>query len=295
VQDGKKDFEVARRKKLTTFNRSFVIAAFQDNDQAQQAIQDLMNSGFSRDQIRYSVRQGGGGITDDLVSMGIPQQEANYYNDQFQQGSTIVTVNTRDQQQQAYDILMRDGGTDFNTSQGQASNYGAYSTGTAATDATAATAATAANTVNTTATTGDQTQNIELRAEQLQPQTRWQQAGEVQLRKNVVAEQQTIDVPVTREEVYIQRQAVSGQPSDTPITDDGETIRVPVGEEQVDVNKQTVVTGEVTVGKRQVQETQQYTDTVRHEELDVDNQGNVNVQGNQGVVDTVDTTTDQNA
>jgi uncharacterized protein (TIGR02271 family) len=274
---------------MTTFNRSFVIAAFQDNDQAQQAIQDLMNSGFSRDQIRYSVRQGGGGITDDLVSMGIPQQEANYYNDQFQQGSTIVTVNTRDQQQQAYDILMRDGGTDFNTSQGQTSNYGAYST------ATDATAATAANTLNTATTTGDQTQNIELRAEQLQPQTRWQQAGEVQLRKNVVAEQQTIDVPVTREEVYIQRQAVSGQPSDTPITDDGETIRVPVGEEQVDVNKQTVVTGEVTVGKRQVQETQQYTDTVRREELDVDQQGDVNVQGDRGVVDTVDTTTDQNA
>ncbi len=272
---------------MTTFNRSFVIAVFQDGNQAQQAIQDLMNSGFSRDQIRYSARQGGGGITDDLVNMGIPQQEANYYNDQFQQGSTVVTVNTRDQQQQAYDILMRDGGTDFNSSQGQTSNYGAYSAGTAATTATTA------NTVNTATTTGDQTQNIELRAEQLQPVTRWQQAGEVELRKNVVSEQQTINVPVTREEVYIQRQNVAGgQVSDTPITDDGETIRVPVGEEQVDVNKQTVVTGEVSVGKRQVQETQQYTDTVRREELDVDQQGNVNVQGNQNLVDTTDT--DQN-
>lgn len=278
---------------MTTFNRSFVIAVFQDNNQAQQAIQDLLNSGFSRDQIRYSVRQGGGGITDDLVNMGIPQQEANYYNDQFQQGSTVVTVNTRDQQQQAHDILMRDGGTDFNSSQGQTSNYGAYSAGTAA---TAATAATTANTTNApTAPTGEQVQNIELRGEQLQPQTRWQQAGEVELRKNVVSEQQTVDVPVTHEEVYIQRQAVSGQPSDTPIGDDGETIRVPVGEEQVDVNKQTVVTGEVAVGKRQVQETQQYTDTVRHEELDVDQQGDVNVQGDQGLVNTVDTDTDQNA
>jgi uncharacterized protein (TIGR02271 family) len=281
---------------LTTYNRSFVIAAFQDENQAQQAIQDLMNSGFSRDQIRYSARRGGGGITDDLVSMGIPQQEADYYNNEFEQGHTIVTVNTRDQQQQAYDILMRDGGYDFNSSQGQRSTYGAYSAGTAGTAATTDTTAYAANA--TTVPTGEQAQNIQLRAEQLQPQTRWQQAGEVQLSKNVVAEQQTIDVPVTREEVYIQRQAVSGQVSDTPITDDGETIRVPVGEEQVDVNKQTVVTGEVAVGKRQVQETQQYTDTVRHEELDVNQQGNVNVQGDQGVVntvDTVDTDTDGNA
>jgi uncharacterized protein (TIGR02271 family) len=274
---------------MTTFNRSFVIAAFQDNDQAQQAIQDLMNAGFSRDQIRYSVRQGGGGITDDLVNMGIPQQEADYYNNEFQQGHTVVTVNTRDQQQQAYDILMRDGGYDFNSSQGQVSNY-------AANTATAATTATATSAQNvSTAQTGQEAQNIELRAEQLQPQTRWQQAGEVELRKNVVSEQQTVDVPVTHEEVYIQRQPVSGQVSDTPITDDGETIRVPVSEEQVDINKQTVVTGEVTVGKRQVQQTQQYTDTVRHEELDVDNQDNVNVQGDQNLANTVDTTTDQNA
>jgi uncharacterized protein (TIGR02271 family) len=274
-----------RRNKMTTFNRSFVIAAFQDNDQAQQAIQDLMNAGFSRDQIRYSVRQGGGGITDDLVNMGIPQQEADYYNNEFQQGHTVVTVNTRDQQQQAYDILMRDGGYDFNSSQGQASTY---AVNTAAT--------TAASTQNAaTVPTGQEAQNIELRAEQLQPQTRWQQAGEVELRKNVVAEQQTVDVPVTHEEVYIQRQPGSGQVSDTPITDEGETIRVPVGEEQVDINKQTVVTGEVAVGKRQVQQTQQYTDTVRREELDVENQGDVNVQGDQNLTNTVDTTTDQNA
>lgn len=281
---------------MTTSNRSFVIAVFKDNDQAQQAIQDLLNSGFSRDQIRYSVRQGGGGITDDLVNMGIPQREADYYNNEFQQGHTVVTVNTRDKQQQAYDLLMRDGGYDFNSSQGQTSSYAsgtAGTMGTAATGATAATAQTAANTTNAPTTqTGEQTQNIELRAEQLQPQTRWQQAGEVELRKNVVSEQQTVDVPVTREEVYIQRQPGSGQVSDTPISDQGETIRVPVGEEQVDINKQTVVTGEVTVGKRQVQETEQVTDTVRREELDVDRQGDVNVQGDQGLVNT---DTDQNA
>jgi uncharacterized protein (TIGR02271 family) len=281
---------------MTTFNRSFVIAAFQDNDQAQQAIQDLMNAGFSRDQIRYSVRQGGGGITDDLVNMGIPQQEADYYNNEFQQGHTVVTVNTRDQQQQAYDILMRDGGYDFNRSQGQASTYAANTASSAASTASGATSATTASTQNAaTVPAGEETQNIELRAEQLQPQTRWQQAGEVELRKNVVAEQQTVDVPVTHEEVYIQRQPGSGQVSDTPISDDGETIRVPVNEEQVDINKQTVVTGEVAVGKRQVQQTQQYSDTVRREELDVDNQGNVNVQGDQNLSNTVDTTTDQNA
>lgn len=271
---------------MTTLNRSFVIAVFQDNNQAQQAIQDLLNSGFSRDQIRYSARHGGGGITDDLVNMGIPQQEADYYNNEFQQGHTVVTVNTRDQQKQAYDLLMHDGGYDFNSNQGQRSNYAATTAGTAAT------AATAANTTNAaTVPTGEETRDIKLRAEQLQPQTRWQQAGEVELRKEVVSEQQTIDVPVTHEEVYIKRQPGSGQVSDTPISEESETIRVPVNEEQVDINKQTVVTGEVAVGKRQVQQEEEVTDTVKREELRVDRQGDVNVQGDQGLVDT---NTDQN-
>lgn len=268
---------------MTTFNRSFVIAVFQDNNQAQQAIRDLLDAGFSRDQIRYSARQGGGGIADDLTNMGLPQQEASYYNNEFEQGHTVVTVNTQDQQQQAHDLLMRDGGYDFNSSQGQRSHYGA---------ATAGAEATAANAANAATATGEEARNIKLRAEQLQPQTRWQQSGEVELRKDVVSEQKTVDVPVTHEEVYIERRPASGQVSDTPIAEEGETVRVPVSEEQVDVNKQTVTTGEVAVGKRQVQQNQQYSDTVKREELHVDRQGDTNVQGDQ---DLVDTDTDQNA
>lgn len=269
---------------MTTLNRSFVIAVFQDNNQAQQAIQDLMNAGFSRDQIRYSVSRGGGGIADDLTNMGVPGQEADYYNNEFQQGHTVVTVKTRDQQQQAYDLLMRDGGYDFNSNQGQRSSYD-YG-------AQAGTATSMPDTAGRPM--GEETEDIKLRAEQLQPQTRWQQGGEVDLRKDVVSEQRTIDVPVTHEEVYIERRPGSGQVSDTPITDDSETVRVPVNEQQVDVQKQTVETGEVAVGKRQVQQNQQYTDTVRREELHVDRQGDANLAGNRDLTDT-DTDTDQNA
>lgn len=269
---------------MTTLNRSFVIAVFQDNNQAQQAIQDLLNAGFSRDQIRYSARRGGGGIADDLTNMGIPRQEADYYNNEFQQGHTVVTVNTRDKQQQAYDLLMRDGGYDFNSSQGQRSNYGAQM----------GTAGTATDMANTAGMPMGKTEDVKLRAEQLQPQTSWQQAGEVDLRKDVVSEQQTIDVPVTHEEVYIERRPGSGQVSDTPISDadEEETLRIPVNEQQVDVQKQTVETGEVMVGKRPVQQEQQYADTVRHEELHVDRQGDAGLEGNRDMLNT-DTDTDR--
>jgi uncharacterized protein (TIGR02271 family) len=88
-----------------------------------------------------------------------------------------------------------------------------------------------------------------------------------------------MNVPITREEVYVERRPASGEVSDSPIGE-GEAIRVPVSEEQVNVSKQTVHTGEVSIGKRQVQETQQVSDTVRHDEARIEGKGDVNIEGN---------------
>jgi uncharacterized protein (TIGR02271 family) len=52
-----------------------------------------------------------------------------------------------------------------------------------------------------------------------------------------------------------------------------------VSAEQVNVAKQTVQTGEVSVGKRAVQESQQVTDTVRHEEARIERKGDANIEG----------------
>ena len=52
-------------------------------------------------------------------------------------------------------------------------------------------------------------------------------------------------------------------------------IRILVREEQVMLNKQTVVVEEIVVRKQQIQETQQITDTVKHEEVHVEHTGNI--------------------
>jgi len=52
-------------------------------------------------------------------------------------------------------------------------------------------------------------------------------------------------------------------------------IRVPLSEERVRVEKKPVVAEEVRVGKRQVQGTQRVTDSVRHEELRSEQDGDV--------------------
>ena len=130
-----------------------------------------------------------------------------------------------------------------------------------------------------TVSTADTGQTVRLREEELQARKTPVETGRVQLGKEVVEEQRSMEVPVTREEVTIERHPVERQPADAPIgASESETIRVPVREERVEVEKQPVVYEEVGVGKRQVSETQQVSDTVRREELRTDESGDVEVR-----------------
>jgi uncharacterized protein (TIGR02271 family) len=105
------------------------------------------------------------------------------------------------------------------------------------------------------------------------------QTGEVRVRKEVHTEHKTIEVPVKKEEVVIERRAVSsGQASSTGIGANQE-VRIPVTEEQVHVEKTPVVKEEVTVSKRTVTDTERVSGTLRKEEVKVEQKGNVNVHG----------------
>ena len=121
-------------------------------------------------------------------------------------------------------------------------------------------------------------QRIQLRGEMLRTHKERVQRGEVRLRKEVITENETVQVPVTREELVVERTAGSGQPVSGEIGRDQE-IRVPLSEERVRVEKQPVVNEEVRVGKRQVQTRQQVSDKVRHEELRIDKEGEVETEG----------------
>lgn len=126
-------------------------------------------------------------------------------------------------------------------------------------------------------TTGE-SRSVPIREEQLQATKQPVQTGEVQIGKEVITEEKTINVPVQREEVVIERRNFAPQAADQPIDDQGETIRIPVSEEQVSVQKTPVVTGEVRVGKQVVQDNQQVSDTVRREEAHIERQGDINVR-----------------
>jgi len=118
-----------------------------------------------------------------------------------------------------------------------------------------------------------QGQTVQLHEEELRTNKQQVQAGEVQIRKEVVTEQQSRDVPVMREEAVIERHPVERRRAEGEIGSGNETIRVPLREEQVTVEKVPVVTEEISVGKRQTQETQQVSGQVRREEARIENQG----------------------
>jgi len=194
------------------------------------------------------------GIVGALVGLGIPEEDAQYYEGEFKSGRTIVTVKADGRYDEAWRILH---------------GHEAYNrqTGVSA----------APRQATTTARAGAG-QTVQVHEEQLHAHKTPVKTGEVNVRKEVVTEQQTLQVPVTREEVVIERRPVSGHASSQAIGS-GEQIRIPVSEEQVHVSKDTVVKEEVSVGKRKVTDTEQVSGTVRKEEVKVSTEGDVDVRG----------------
>lgn len=107
------------------------------------------------------------------------------------------------------------------------------------------------------------------------------QTGEVTLSKEIVQEQKVVDVPVTHEEVIIERRAVNNEPSDSTVTAEG-VIHIPVSKEEVHVDKHTVVTGEVSAYKHAVEETQRVDEALKREEVRVNTKGDPNIIADKG-------------
>ena len=265
-----------------------------------------------------------GGLLGALTGAGIPEEEAHYYQGEFEAGRTLVTVTADGRYDEAVTILRRHGAYDIHTAaargmtmaaggqeatpQGGATSVDAITReqianraneiwqqrgcppnteqenwleaerqlhhGAAGTPATAATMAGAAPTARTI----EGSQTVQVKEEELEARKQPVETGEARVRKEVHTEHKTIEVPVQREEVVIERHAPTGRGATSDIRED-EEIRVPVREEEISVEKKPVVKEEVTVGKRVVQDTARVAGDVRKEEVRVEREGDVDVRG----------------
>lgn len=119
-------------------------------------------------------------------------------------------------------------------------------------------------------------QIISLHKEELDINKNKIQSGEVIITKEVVEEKKTIEIPVTHEEVIIERKILNNEVTDTPIGP-SETIRIPIREEQVEVNKYTVLTEEISAKKREVQENKTIEANLKKEEAKISTTDNEEV------------------
>lgn len=103
------------------------------------------------------------------------------------------------------------------------------------------------------------------------------EAGDVVINKRVVEETRTIEVPVRREEVHVERRPVDdrelvGSAADSMSNEafQEDSITVPVMAEDIEVRKVARPVEEIEVSKTPTEETRQVDTTIRREEFDID-------------------------
>lgn len=257
--------------------RECVAGLFHDDSRAETAVDQLKSGGFSESEIGVATanisreprrtgfwnkitgalgREEHAGSASELQgsleSCGIPDQQARYFNQALTDGDALVTVHTAGDRAILARRILASAGADM----GDSGNLAA-----------------APSDVQ-----GER--RIQLLGEILRVHKERVQRGEIRLRKEVVTQNQHVEVPVTREELVIERNAVEGREAAGDIGMGEKEIRVPLSEEQVRVEKSPVVTEEVRVGKKQVQDTKRIDDTVRHEELRTEKRGEAEIPGN---------------
>jgi uncharacterized protein (TIGR02271 family) len=126
-------------------------------------------------------------------------------------------------------------------------------------------------------TSGPTTDDAMTRSEeQLQVGTQSREAGRARLRKYVVTEEQSVQVPVTREEVRIEREPITegnvGEAMDGPAISE-EEHEVVLHEERPVVQKEAVPVERVRLGKEQVTDQETVTEQVRQERIEAEGPG----------------------
>lgn len=116
----------------------------------------------------------------------------------------------------------------------------------------------------------DEGRTIEVHDEELTATKREVERGAVRVSKDVVEEQQTLEVPVTEEEVEITRRRVNRDVTDADHAFEEGTIEVPLRGEEVDVEKRARVVEEIDIDKTAREHTERVSDTVRREDVTVE-------------------------
>jgi hypothetical protein len=121
-----------KEKRMATNLRSTIVGVFTDRAMAEQAVQALEDAGFDHEQIWYSSPAGAsnffedikslftgtdtvsGNLVNELTGMGLSDEEARYYANEYRSGRSVVAVKAPGSEQEAMAVLQRYGASHYN-------------------------------------------------------------------------------------------------------------------------------------------------------------------------------------
>lgn len=199
-----------------------------------------------------------------LTGLSLPDERSRYFSNRFgsETNGVIVTVDAASRRSDAETILRVNGADLGETSVGDDTEQRLAGERTGTGRETGTMPAT-------------ENQRMQLYGEVLRVHRDRVQRGEVRLRKETVTETKNLNVPVSHDELVLERTPVTEERA-APGAQIGENqeVRIPLSEERVSVDKEPVVREEVEAGKRDVTNVESREEQVRHEELKVEDEQN---------------------
>jgi len=207
-----------------------------------------------------------GGVGGALIHAGVPEEEARYYEDRFKTSGYLVTVRADDDRYEEARQIFADAGGDVRQGAGEPAAASAIPpTDHGRGD----------DTTPLRRASEDGPQHLELQEEQLVVHKEMREAGEVRISKHVVEVPQSVQAQVFHDEVGVQRVPVNQVvPERVPPWEEDGVYVVPVYEEQLVLVKQLVLKEQVRIERSPVAETQEFQETVRREQLVMDDPRN---------------------
>lgn len=115
---------------------------------------------------------------------------------------------------------------------------------------------------------------LELHKEELQVSKKIIETAQVNVYKKIHTEEKQIMVPVTHEELIIEKKIVNPESNADPKI---ETIRIPLSEEHIEVTRHPIILEDVEIYKQKIEEHIQVNETLKEEKIHIDTVGDIRV------------------
>lgn len=245
-----------------------IVGLYNDKKTAEQVVKELHAQGFQKDRIHLRDQSSGGDLTNSLRNVGVPEEDAQYYQEGIRGGGYLVTVDSPDPKaDEAASIMDRfdpidvqhrfGGGLASNRRSGMESDA-----------------------IRTGGLENDGEVTLPVTEEELQVGKRQTQTGGARIRTYMTEKPVEETVNLRHENVEVERRPVDRpiHPGEMDTFREG-TIDIPETHEEAVVGKQARVVEEVSVRKNVEDEQKTIHDTVRRTDVETEDLGNQEFTG----------------